>query len=110
MKYISRDKLIDILKEKDYEFFVDEVGRLVSINYLVPLLAYKYITIDDMWSFWIEDDTLHMKNMCGMGMYFPLKKEIGSLKKDYYVPPLCPECHRLHSSDKQCEYKSREPK
>jgi hypothetical protein len=74
-KLICRDDLINVIVEKGYNFFVDERCCMVSINYLIPLLFFKYFhSVDDMWYFEIKKDKLICENISGMVMAFPLKK------------------------------------
>ena len=75
-KLISRDILKETLKQEGYEYFVDEMCRIVTIDYLVPLLYHKYFnSVADIWYFSIEKEKLVCENISGMEIKFPLMKE-----------------------------------
>jgi hypothetical protein len=77
-KIITREELKgEKMKEMKYYFFSDERQRVVPIDYLVPLLYYKYLnSVDDIWTFYLENDKLICESIGGMTFVFPLFKTI----------------------------------
>lgn len=75
-KLISKDILTETLRQEGYEYFGDEQCRIVTIDYLVPLLYHKYLnSVADIWNFSIEKEKLVCKNISGMEIRFPLMKD-----------------------------------
>lgn len=75
-KLIPPRLLIETLREAGYDYFSDEHCRVISLDYLAPLMAYKYFGIDDSWSYWLDDDRLFCENIGGMMVAFPLSNKI----------------------------------
>lgn len=74
-KLIPPRALIETLREAGYLYFSDEHCRVITLDYLVPLMAYKYFGINDIWQYWIDKDRLFCENIGGMMVVFPLSKK-----------------------------------
>ena len=73
---ISPDNVVNYLKEKGYNYFSNEGGRVVRIENFTPLSLYNYHGTDGIWFFWLEGDKLWSENICGFMIVFPLQKSI----------------------------------
>ena len=76
---IHPSDLIKTLKDDyNYNYFVDELHRIVPIDYFEILFVYKYANQLSGFTFKIDLDNykLHCENISGMEFVFPLKKTI----------------------------------
>ena len=74
-KLIPPRALTETLREAGYLYFSDEHCRVITLDYLVPLMSYKYFGIGDIWQYWIDKDCLFCENIGGMMVVFPLSKK-----------------------------------